>query len=246
MLQATQNSTTGLANSLSDVVKEFVGALAAIGKPVNNDGSVPDQLRRHIVSKAVWTWLKHFPQLKAFKTKEREDAAKEADRVYARICNNTYGAVEAPYGTDITTGNWNSQPKLIMRTMPTPPPVLQFQQATTQSPLYANPNALDDSVETNSPGVPQRPENFSAAANNAAVVLTWLPAPNAATYNIYRGLTPGGELATPIASGIAATNYKDTGLTNGITYYYQVSAVNGAMESNLSLEASATPLATIL
>jgi hypothetical protein len=246
MLQATQNSLTGLSSTLTDVIKEYVGALAAVGKPVTNDGSVPDQLRRHIIAKAKWTWLRQFPKLPAFKTKERADAAAEADRIYAQLCNNTFGAVEAPYGTDITTGNWNSQPKLIMRTMPTPQPSVQFQQTPTLSPLYANPNAQDDFVETNSPGVPQTPQNFSAAANNAAVVLTWLPALNAATYNIYRGTSPGGELATPIATGISGTDYKDSGLTNGVTYYYQVSAVNGAMESNLSLEASATPLATIL
>ena len=241
MLQATQNSLTGLSNTLTDVIKEYVGALAAVGKPVNNDGSVPDQLRRHIIAKAKWTWLRQFPKLPAFKTKERADAAAEADRIYAQLCNNTFGAVEAPYGTDITTGNWNSQPKLIMRTMPTPQPSLQFQQMPTLSPLYANPNADGDFVETNSPGVPQPPLNLSAAGNNMFITLTWLPALNGLTYNIYRGTSTGGELATPIATGITGTNYKDSGLTNGVTYFYQVTSVNGPMESNLSNEVNATP-----
>ena len=42
--------------------------------------------------------------------------------------------------------------------------------------------------------------------------------------------------------GVAGTSYTDTNVTNGVTYYYQVSAGNGVGESNLSQEVSATPL----
>jgi uncharacterized spore protein YtfJ len=40
---------------------------------------------------------------------------------------------------------------------------------------------------------------------------------------------------------ITGTSYTDTGLTNGQTYYYHVSAVNGNGEGSLSNEISATP-----
>ena len=42
--------------------------------------------------------------------------------------------------------------------------------------------------------------------------------------------------------GVVGTTYVDTGVVNGTTYYYQVSAANGVGESNLSQEVSATPL----
>jgi cellulose 1,4-beta-cellobiosidase len=55
-------------------------------------------------------------------------------------------------------------------------------------------------------------------------------------------LTSGGPYTT-IASGVAATSYQDGGLTNGVTYFYVVSAVNSAGESPNSAERSATPVA---
>ena len=242
-LQAASNSATVLTTRLTESIQEFVGGMAAAGYPVNNDGTVPDQLRRHVVAQAVWSWLRNFPMLKVFKTDERKQAAADAQRIYEKIVNRTYGALEAPYGTDITTGNWNSEQKLIMRTMPTPPPAQQF-QSTPQTPLYANPNAPRDSVAINSPGVPSQPSAVEAKAGDGSVRLDWDPALNAATYNILRGTTPGGELATPIASGITGFNYTDTGLTNGQAYYYKIVAVNGALQSPPSLEVSCTPTAT--
>jgi cellulose 1,4-beta-cellobiosidase len=55
-------------------------------------------------------------------------------------------------------------------------------------------------------------------------------------------LTSGGPYTT-IASGVTATSYLDSGLTNGLTYFYVVSAVNSAGESVNSAEKSATPAA---
>src|SRR5262249_15744082 len=47
---------------------------------------------------------------------------------------------------------------------------------------------------------------------------------------------------TTVASP-TTNSYTDTGLTNGTTYYYVVTAVNGAGESGNSNEANATPAA---
>jgi subtilisin family serine protease len=61
-------------------------------------------------------------------------------------------------------------------------------------------------------------------------------------FNVYRATTSGDEGDTPIQSGLAAdaTSFDDSGLTNGTTYFYEVSAVNSAGET-LSSEVSVTP-----
>ncbi|HEY5345413.1 MAG TPA: hypothetical protein VIK62_03615, partial [Verrucomicrobiae bacterium] len=43
-------------------------------------------------------------------------------------------------------------------------------------------------------------------------------------------------------SGLAATNYADTNVTNAVNYYYIVSTVGAGGESSNSLQATAAPL----
>ncbi|MFC5472326.1 glycoside hydrolase family 5, partial [Cohnella suwonensis] len=59
---------------------------------------------------------------------------------------------------------------------------------------------------------------------------------------VKRATTSGGPYAN-VATGVTATSYADTGLTNGTTYYYVVSASNAVGESVNSAQASATPTA---
>ena len=59
-------------------------------------------------------------------------------------------------------------------------------------------------------------------------------------YRIYRGTSPGGEIFLQSVDD-SLTSFPDTGLTNGQTYYYKVSAENANGEGPLSNEASATP-----
>ena len=88
---------------------------------------------------------------------------------------------------------------------------------------------------------PAAPTGLTATAGNAQVVLSWNASTGATSYNVKRGTTSGGPYTT--LSSPATTNYTDTGLTNGTSYYYVVSAVNTYGESANSTEASATPLA---
>jgi fibronectin type 3 domain-containing protein len=92
--------------------------------------------------------------------------------------------------------------------------------------------------------VPSAPINVQATYGNANVTLTWeAPATGGAaltSYNIYRGTQSGME-SFLINTGNTNTQYVDTGLTNGVTYYYKVSANNSEGEGALSTETSATP-----
>jgi hypothetical protein len=89
---------------------------------------------------------------------------------------------------------------------------------------------------------PPAPANLQATAGNAQVSLTWSASTGATSYNVKRSTTSGGpysQIATP-----SSNSYTDTGLTNGTTYYYVVSAVDSVGQSVNSAQASATPTAT--
>jgi len=86
---------------------------------------------------------------------------------------------------------------------------------------------------------PPAPTNLTATAGNGQVGLSWSGSSGATSYNVQRSTTSGGAYTT-IASPTTAS-YTDAGLTNGTTYYYVVSAVNGAGQSANSSQVSATP-----
>jgi len=89
---------------------------------------------------------------------------------------------------------------------------------------------------------PAAPTGLTAAPGNAQVALNWTGSMGATSYNVYRGTSPGGESSSAIATGITSTSYTNTGLTNGTTYYYKVTATNSYGTSGYSNEASATPV----
>ncbi|MGO8670870.1 MAG: fibronectin type III domain-containing protein, partial [Capsulimonadaceae bacterium] len=91
--------------------------------------------------------------------------------------------------------------------------------------------------------VPSTPVGFSAAGGNTQVALVWSATAGATSYCVYRGTTSGGEGSTAHATGVTGTDYTDTGLTNGVPYFYTVAAVGTAGTSAKSVEVSATPAA---
>ena len=62
---------------------------------------------------------------------------------------------------------------------------------------------------------------------------------SAPSYNVYSSTTSGGPY-TEITS-VTTLSYTNTGLTNGTTYYYVVTAVNSSGQSGNSNQASAIP-----
>ncbi len=97
-------------------------------------------------------------------------------------------------------------------------------------------------VSSNSTPVPSAPTNLVASATNQLVTLTWSPSATATSYNVKRATTSGGSYTT--LSNVAVTNYSDTSVANGTTYYYVVSAINAGGEGTNSAEVNATPQAT--
>ncbi len=98
-------------------------------------------------------------------------------------------------------------------------------------------------VITLTPGVPDAPMDLTATPVGtpaAAVTVSWSTPLRALTsYTLYRGTSPGTE--TVYQTGLTGTNYTDTGVTAGMTYYYKVAAVNAAGASAAFGEVSATP-----
>lgn len=97
---------------------------------------------------------------------------------------------------------------------------------------------VDKAIRACTPTAPSAPTNLAATGGDAQVSLTWSPSASATSYNVKRGTATGTET---FLTSVATTSYLDTGLTNGQTYFYVVSAVNAVGESGDSSEASATP-----
>ncbi|MFC1897777.1 hypothetical protein ACFLX8_04365 [Chloroflexota bacterium] len=104
----------------------------------------------------------------------------------------------------------------------------------------------DDATPVNAP--PVAPTGLAAISDNAEISLDWNDntEPDLDGYNVYRSESMGGPYSQVNGSLVATSDYTDTGLTNNVTYYYVVTAVDTeAAESSDSNEASATPIAPV-
>ncbi len=96
--------------------------------------------------------------------------------------------------------------------------------------------------------VPAAPAGLSAQPKDGFVLLKTDPSTDTTItgYNVYWSTISGVNKSngTKFAAG-AATPQAHTGLANGTTYYYVVTAVNAGGESAASKQASATPVAVV-
>jgi rhamnogalacturonan endolyase len=104
-------------------------------------------------------------------------------------------------------------------------------------------NAAGTASSSAMAGPPGVPATLGATGGNGEIVLNWSGSPGASSYTILRGTSSGSE-NTIVASGVTATSYVDSGLSNGTTYYYVVEAVGATGTSARSPEANATPSST--
>ncbi len=86
------------------------------------------------------------------------------------------------------------------------------------------------------------PGNVMAVPEDGIVTLTWNPVHQATAYNLYYSTTPDPTkfTAARIPGGVTSP-YVHSGLTNGTTYYYIVTAIVGRIESLDTATASCRP-----
>lgn len=96
------------------------------------------------------------------------------------------------------------------------------------------------------PGVtPLAPQGLSVVDNSTGneVSLAWARSTNATLYGVYRATNLGGPY-TPLFNTSGFQNVSVSGLTSGTRYYFQVTALNGTLESVPSSILSVRPMAT--
>lgn len=91
---------------------------------------------------------------------------------------------------------------------------------------------------------PASPTGLAAVSKDSQVNLTWAPAASAVSYNVYWSTTSGlGTGGNKVST--SATTWSHTGLTNGVTYHYVVSASSSNAEGPVSSQVSSSPAAAV-
>src|SRR5450631_3786172 len=112
-----------------------------------------------------------------------------------------------------------------------------------QSPASAEVAAMPDAAPPGAVAtVPPVPAAVVATAGDGQISLAWTASAGASGYQVKRASAGGGPFS--IIAAPTSAFYADTGLANGSTYYYVVSALGSAGESADSIQASATPAGT--
>lgn len=90
---------------------------------------------------------------------------------------------------------------------------------------------------------PSIPLNFTLSTGNRQITLSWNASLSGGSpvtgYNIYRGNSSINEKLYAIIGNV--TQYTDTGLTNGQTYFYNISAINSYGEGSTTANESGVP-----
>lgn len=117
---------------------------------------------------------------------------------------------------------------------------------TTNDTLTATVSHLSDFAPLVPSGEspPSTPASFVVTnpGTGTSLTLGWGVVSGASTYNIYRSTD---NSVFPLFTSVATNSYSNTGLTNGITYYYKVSAVNSSGAESAATDVSAGTATTV-
>jgi len=113
-----------------------------------------------------------------------------------------------------------------------------------QNWLNANGGKCVQSWSTAPATVPGSPTGVTASSSAGSVTVRWSPpASNGGAaitgYGVYRATTSGAETLLTTLGNV--TSFTDGAVSQGTTYYYEVSAINGVGSGALSAEAFAAP-----
>jgi DNA/RNA endonuclease G (NUC1)/fibronectin type 3 domain-containing protein len=98
--------------------------------------------------------------------------------------------------------------------------------------------SVNSSEVSATPAVPPAgPTGLTLSVGDAKVYLVWNPAGGATSYNVKRGTSTGTYTTTTSAP---SASFIDNTVSNGTTYYYVVTAINGVESANSS-EVTGTP-----
>src|SRR5450755_2610133 len=111
--------------------------------------------------------------------------------------------------------------------------------AVNTSGESANSSQASSTPTTPAAGVPAVPAALSATAGNQQISLSWTASSGATSYHVKRATVSGGPYSQ--VSAPTSNAFLNTGLANGTTYFFVVSALNATGESANSTPASATP-----
>jgi hypothetical protein len=100
-------------------------------------------------------------------------------------------------------------------------------------------NSSQVSATPSSGSAPPIPTGVSAVQGAAQITVSWSASSGATSYHVKRSTVSGSGYAT--VGSPTGTSYTNTGLTNGKTYYYVVTAVSSGGESGNSSQVSAVP-----
>ncbi len=87
------------------------------------------------------------------------------------------------------------------------------------------------------------PAGLAAAGGTGEIALTWSPVEGATRYKVQRATNSNSTYV--VAATPTVASFTDTGLTNGTTYFYKVSAELCGMESASTAPVSATPSSNV-
>jgi hypothetical protein len=112
--------------------------------------------------------------------------------------------------------------------------------------LNADTGAPAAAPDTTPPAVPSGVTAADRSGDQGGVInLAWTANtdPDLAGYHVYRAVTSGGPYTRVTLAPLTTTTFADSGLVNGTTYFYGVTAVDVAgNESARSTQVSASPI----
>jgi hypothetical protein len=150
---------------------------------------------------------------------------------------NATGEVAVPFGESNSTGA-NDWKDFVVGTVALQPGVQSMRIYVAGSEAAFNLNSISIvAVDPSQP--PAAPTAVEAKAGVGQVSLSWMASIGATSYKIKRATTSGGPYTT--VASVDTSAYTNTGVINGTSYYYVISAINALGESANSTEANATP-----